>query len=227
MKCSDTLVVIPAFNEEQTIGAMLDRIDRYSQLTVLVVNDQSTDRTAEVAKEHGALVISHCTNLGAWGAMQTGIRYAINQGFSAVITMDADGQHLPETLPLLVGQREMADVIIGRCVERVSGARRIAWRYFRWLTKLPVEDLTSGLRLYGPSALQVLASRQATLLDYQDVGLLIMLRNEGLSFTEVDVPMNTREHGQSRIFSSWWQVFSYMATTSIICFSKLLGGKRL
>lgn len=226
MTCSDTLVVIPAFNEEQTLGPMLDWIDRHSQLTVLVVNDQSTDRTAEVAREHGALVISHCTNLGAWGAMQTGIRYAVSHGFNAVVTMDADGQHLPETLPTLLEQRDEADVIIGCCVERVSGSRRLAWRYFRWLTKLPVEDLTSGLRLYGAQAMHVLASRQATLLDYQDVGLLIMLRNKGLNFAEVDVPMNTREHGESRIFSSWWQVFSYMATTSIICFSKLLGGKR-
>ena len=226
MACSDILLVIPAFNEAHTIGPMMDRIDRHSELTALVVDDQSTDGTGDIAKKHGALVISHCTNLGAWGAMQTGIRYAVEHGFNAVITMDADGQHLPETLPILVKHREAADVVIGRCVERVSGARRLAWRYFRWLTKLPVEDLTSGFRFYGSRALRVLASREATLLDYQDVGLLIMLRNEGLSFVEVDVPMNTREHGQSKIFSSWWQVFSYIATTSIICFSKLLGGKK-
>ncbi|WP_404401807.1 glycosyltransferase family 2 protein [Idiomarina seosinensis] len=226
MSLSDTLIVIPAYNEQQTLAGVLNQLAEKGYDEVLVVDDHSTDSTAELARQHGARVISLCINIGAWGAMQAGVRYALQKGYSAVITMDADGQHLPETLKQLLEQQQQADVVIGRCVERASPARRLAWRYFRWLANLPVEDLTSGLRLYNEEAMQLIASREASLLDYQDVGLLVLLRNHGATFFEVDVPMNTREHGESRIFSSWWRVFSYMATTSIICLSKLLGGNK-
>jgi hypothetical protein len=118
--------------------------------------------------------------------------------------------------------------VIGTFPQRLSGPKRLAWAWFRALTGLGVEDLTSGLRVYGPRALQVLASPEATLLDYQDVGVLLLLRKYGLTVHEVPVKMHPRRAGQSRVFSSWWTVARYMAQTTLLCIARIgrLGGPR-
>ncbi len=221
-----TAIIIPAYNEEQSIAEVIAGIRSQSADEIIVVNDASEDKTEEIALGSGATVINLCTNLGAWGAMQAGIRYAREKGYKEVLTMDADGQHLPETIALLKKTTPEADVVIGSCVSRASSLRKIAWHYFRLVANLPIEDLTSGLRLYRGQALDVLIARRATLLDYQDVGLLLLLRAEGLNIVEVNVPMALRVGGKSRIFSSWLRVLSYMATTSLICISKMLQYKR-
>ena len=155
--------------------------------------------------------------LGAWGGMQLGIRWAYAQGYARVITMDADGQHEVEELPALLAVADQADAVIGAFPERASQLRRIAWWWFQRLTGLRVTDLTSGFRCYNHRAMGVLASQQATLLDYQDVGTLLMLRKAGLRVTEVPVSMNARVLGVSRIFSSWAKVARYMAVTTVLC----------
>lgn len=217
-----TAIIIPAYNEEASIADVIKGIREQSNDTIVVINDGSTDATEHVAKGAGAFVIDLCTNIGAWGAMQTGIRYVMKLGYQQVITMDADGQHLPESIDVLKRFEPCADVVIGSCVDRGSSMRKVAWRYFRFLARLPFEDLTSGLRLYRKNSLAVLVHRRATLLDYQDVGLLLLLRAERLNIAEVNVPMELRVGGKSRIFSSWLKVLSYMATTTLICLSKML-----
>ena len=102
----------------------------------------------------------------------------------------------------------------------LGALRRIAWHWFRLLTGLNVTDLTSGFRCYRGDALRVLASSEATLLDYQDVGTLLMLRRAGLSVVEVPVRMNERVAGASRIFGSWLKVARYMAITTLLCLSR-------
>ena len=87
-------------------------------------------------------------------------------------------------------------------------------------TGLEVTDLTSGFRCYRGDALRVLASSEATLLDYQDVGTLLMLRRAGLQVVEVPVRMNERVAGASRIFGSWLKVARYMAITTLLCLSR-------
>lgn len=219
---SRTAVVIPAYNEAASITSVLKGIQACQPgLTIIVVDDSSSDNTAEIARGLGVQVLQLCSNMGAWGAMQAGIRYARQCGFSHVITMDADGQHKPEGIAVLLSAAEQADIVIASYPLRGSPARKLAWHYFRRLTGLPVEDLTSGFRLYNARALQVLESRAATLLDFQDVGLLLMLKQYGLQFVEIESAMAEREDGHSRIFSSWWRVLSYMASTSLICFAKL------
>lgn len=195
---------------------------------MLVVSDASIDTTATVARNCGAQIIELNHNIGAWGATQTGFRYALRQGYTHVASLDADGQHAPESLPALIAaQRETgADVVIGTFPERLSRPKRLAWAWFRALTGLGVEDLTSGFRVYGPRALKVLASPEATLLDYQDVGVLLLLRKYGLSVHEVPVTMYPRSTGHSRVFSSWWTVGRYMAQTTLLCIARIgrLGG---
>jgi hypothetical protein len=161
-------------------------------------------------------------NLGAWRATQTGIRYAIKQGFERVITCDADGQHTAESIgALLYAADACDDCVIGSCTSRGSAGRHIAWGVFKSISGLPVSDLTSGLRLYSRKAMQVLASRQATMFEYQDVGVLLMLKKLNMKIVEVPVTMNQRENGISRIFHSWLAVFRYLLYTLVLSVTKI------
>ena len=214
------LIVIPAKNEAASIGQVVRAVRAHGYLDVLVVDDGSDDETGRIAREAGALVMRAPLAQGAWGAMQTGIRYAVRHNFTSVITMDADGQHRTEEIERLLHASQFADVVIGACPSRGSPARKCAWLLFRRLTGFALEDLTSGFRLYNTDACQVLAGEAATLVDYQDMGVLLVLRRAGLTFSEVEVRMSTRVDGISRIFYSWWAVARYMLETTVLCFAK-------
>src|SRR5690606_38476986 len=112
------------------------------------------------------------------------------------------------------------DVVIGAHPARASRARRIAWDWFRRLTGLGIEDLTSGFRHYNARAVRVAVGEEATLLDYQDVGVLLLMRRAGLRLTEVPVSMSARVADRSRIFNSWFTVARYMAATTLLCLSR-------
>ena len=214
------LIVIPARNEAATIGALLRDLRAAGYAHVLVVDDLSDDGTGDIARAAGARVLRPVLGMGAWGGMQAGIRYGRREGFECVVTMDADGQHEVAELPALLQARESADVVIGAFPQRASLARRIAWGWFRALTGLGLTDLTSGFRCYSGAALRVLASSEATLFDYQDVGTLLLLRRAGVRIVEVPVLMNERVAGKSRIFNSWLSVGHYMAVTTLLCLSR-------
>ncbi|MBY0454654.1 MAG: glycosyltransferase [Burkholderiaceae bacterium] len=216
----DVLIVIPARDEASTIGAMLHRLRAAGWMDVLVIDDQSTDDTGTIARQAGATVLRPTLSMGAWGGMQTGIRHALAQGYRTVITMDADGQHEVEEIATLLHVRDQADLVIGAFPERASALRQMAWRWFRELAGFDLRDLTSGFRLYNRAAMRVLATREATLLDYQDLGALIMVRRAGLQIVEVPVSMNLRVAGQSRIFNSWISVGRYMAATTLLCLAR-------
>ena len=214
------LIVIPARNEAATIGALLQHLHAAGWHDVLVINDHSSDDTGAIARAQGAHVLEPVLPMGAWGGMQAGIRYGLSRGYQAVITMDADGQHEVAELPALMQARGQADVVIGAFPERASRLRQIAWGWFRRLAGFELRDLTSGFRLYNRDAMALLASREATLLDYQDLGALLLVRRAGLSITEVPVSMNLRMVGQSRIFNSWFSVGKYMAATTLLCMAR-------
>lgn len=216
------LIVIPALNEADSIASVIESIHRRYSYPVLVVNDRSDDETARVATSAGAKVLNLRAQLGAWGATQTGVIYALKKGYKTVLTLDADGQHEPDYIDDLLDQLDLGnDIVIGAYVERCSKARHFARYYFKLLTGLQIEDMTSGFRAYNYYAMQVIASTQATLLDYQDVGVLLMCRRAGLRIAEVQTPMNLRSSGHSRIFYSWWVVMRYMVQTTILCLSQV------
>ena len=217
------LAIIPAHNEAATVGDIVTRVRIAQGCTVLVIDDCSTDDTIQKARAAGAIVLPLTIQLGAWGAAQTGIRYALKHGYRTVITLDADGQHYPESIaallaPLAAGY---ADVMIGAFPERASPARRIAWRYFRHLTGLHLKDITSGFRAYNHQAMRVLAAKEASLLDYQDVGVLLILRRQNLRIREVPVAMQPRIVGASKIFRSWLTVGKYMLQTTLMCIARV------
>lgn len=221
------LVVVPAYNEEETISEVVTGILQAGYGDVLVVEDAGNDNTAAVAAAAGAKVVRLPMQLGAWGAMQTGFRHAARIGSDYVITMDADGQHNAADIktlltPLLGGA---VDVVIGSCTDRGSLARKFAWKLFRTVNAAPLQDLTSGFRAYNKKAVALLAAKEATLLDYQDVGVILQLLRNDLKLIERDVSMCSRKDGKSRIFSNWGKVAVYMAAALILSISKSMHGR--
>ena len=129
-----------------------------------------------------------------------------------VVTMDADGQHHPSNIPalmrpVLAGE---CDVAIGSSPQRV-GAEKFAWRLMRLTSGLKCTDITSGFRALNADAISLLAGKEASGLDYQDVGVLLLMEREGLRIVEAPVEMPPRVDGHSRIFSSWFVVFLHGA----------------
>lgn len=214
------LIVIPARDEAPTIGRLVEQLAASGWRDVLVIDDQSSDGTGEAARAAGAMVMRPVLGVGAWGATQAGIRLALARGYDSVITMDADGQHEVEQIPVLLARRHEADVVIGAHPERASRLRHVAWWWFRRLSGFELRDLTSGFRYYGRAAMELMASREATLLDYQDLGALLLLSRAGLRIAEVPVTMSPRAVGQSRVFRSWFSVARYMAVTTLLCLSR-------
>jgi len=217
------LAILPARNEEATVGGVVRGVLAALGCDVVVINDASSDRTVQEAHAAGAKVLNLPVRLGAWGAAQAGLRYAGRNDSIVATTLDAVGQHHPQRLPALLAEHRQAraDVTIGSCPQRLSAAKRLAWAYFRALTGLGVTDFTSGLRVYGESAIHVLASGEASLLDYQDIGVLMLLRQKGLSIHETLTEMSPRHSGASRVFSSWFTVARYMIATTVLCIAQV------
>lgn len=222
------LVVIPAMNEADSVANVVDSI-RELGFQVLVVNDGSQDNTSEIAHDSGALVLDLAINLGAWNAMQTGMRYAVKNKYQYVITMDADGQHQADEINTLIQtyiDQPSHHVISGACTTRGDLSRRLTWRVLRWLTASKIHDITSGFRLYDKQALDKLVTRQATSLEYQDVGILLILNQTGLNISEVEVKIHRRLNGESKIFNSWLRILYYLYYTFLLSTSKLRLRKR-
>jgi len=179
------LVVIPAKNEEKTIAEVIQGVMK-AGFQPLIIDDESNDNTINEARQSGAIVIPLTYNVGAWNATQTGIRYALKHKYNYVITMDADGQHSPASLSDLLTAVYSNDVVIASCLQRGSLSRRIAWSFFKQVAGFTFNDLTSGFRIYNKAAMLVIASKQATLLEYQDVGVLLLLIQNNLSIAEIE-----------------------------------------
>ena len=216
----DILIVIPAKNEAATVGKMLNELQSTGWNNIVLVDDHSSDGTGDIARAAGVHVLQPILRVGAWGGMQAGILYGLKQGFGTVVTMDADGQHEAAEIGTLLAARSDSDVVVGAFPNRASKLRKIAWQWFRQLTGINLSDFTSGFRVYNREAMEILASSEATLLDYQDLGTLLLLRRSGLTIREVQVAMNMRCAGVSRIFNSWFSVVKYMATTTLLCMAQ-------
>lgn len=214
-----TMVIIPALDEQATIATIVSAVLAQG-LPVVVVNDASTDRTAEAARAAGAVVLDLPCRLGAWGAAQAGMLHALRLGCRHVVTIDGDGQHPPGDIRSLLAPilSNEADIVIGSCTARASAARRLAWRLFQLLSGLSLNDITSGFRAYNLPATRAMLSAEATLADYQDLGILLLARRRHYRIHESPVAMCARAVGKSHIFSSWLKVARYMVyTVTIAC----------
>ena len=207
---SDTLVVVPAFNEQNNIIRVLREIQTsLPAADILVINDCSHDDTATIARsvEDVAVVDLPC-NLGIGGAMQTGFKYALNKDYDYVVQIDGDGQHVPAEAEALFAKmsQDHCDMVIGSRflnVEsfRTTWCRRLGIKVFYclfWaLVQARITDSTSGFRLYNRKSLQVLARYYSS--DYPEPDAIVLLNKQGLRVSEVGVVMRERIHGESSI----------------------------
>ena len=146
-------ILLPAYNEGQSIGTTIERLlELYADFEVLVVDDGSSDNTAQIAAAKGARVLSHPYNIGNGAAIKTGLRNAMGKW---VVMMDADGQHNPEDIARLLEHREDFDMVVGARTRQSETERHrdlANWIYNKfasYVTKFPVRDLTSGFRQIG------------------------------------------------------------------------------
>ncbi len=212
------LIVIPAFNEETTIGDVILSIrEKEPGMDILVVNDGSSDKTSEMAMIAGAKVIDIPYNIGYGGAIQTGFRFAVDYDYDYVITMDGDGQHDPDSIRSLIDtmERDGADVVIGsRFLEgnyRMSLARRIgSWLFSKIAnvyTGVRITDPTSGFQIYNRKAFSYLSKGDNYPLDYPDVNIIMALHRMKFQLSEAPVRM-IRKEGKS--MHSGLKPFFYM-----------------
>ena len=214
---NDTLVFIPAWNEEANLPAVLDELrDDLPDVDVLVVDDGSTDRTAEVAREHGATVESLGSNLGLRFGIAAGYRWALDHGYAFCGRVDADGQHpAREHARLLALVRSgNCDVAVGsRFVSgeeyppyryRSSTSRRFGTAVLRRAMRLALGrtfgDATSGLYAVNSKALPLLAVPYTSRAP--EVEALVRIANAGLVLEEVPVTMKERASGRSKLRGS-------------------------
>lgn len=202
-------VIIPAFNEEATIGHVVGRVrEALPQAVPLVVSDGSTDDTAQKARSAGAQVIELPFNLGIGGAVQAGYRYALRHGFSIAMQVDGDGQHDPaEAEALLAVLRSgQADLVVGsrwlgRGQYRAPLGRRFGMqllaRLVRWRIGQRLTDTTSGFRAANRRAIRLFAERYP--VDFPEVESLVLAARQGLRIAEVPVAMQPRQAGSSSI----------------------------
>jgi glycosyltransferase involved in cell wall biosynthesis len=203
------IAVVPAFNEEKNIGRVLDELSAFDPaLQVVVISDGSVDRTAEVAAEHGAHVIRLPFNLGIGGAVQTGFRYAWENGYELVVRCDGDGQHDPTELPkvlepVIAGEADIAvgSRFTGAAGYRSSATRRVGIRLLAAVVSViarqRVTDTTSGFQALNRKALGLFAADYPH--DYPEVESIVMTVKHRLRLLEVPVAMREREHGTSSI----------------------------
>jgi glycosyltransferase involved in cell wall biosynthesis len=206
-----SLAIVPAYNEESNVDFVVEAIHRHApDFDVLVVDDGSTDETAHRARTIGASVLVHPFNLGIGGAMQSGFRYACDQGYHEVVQVDADGQHDPAEIAKL--RRAMRDDGIdmawgSRFIEQTGYkapfARRLGIRLFSIVLsavcRQRVTDPTSGFRLCNRRAIELFARDYPH--DYPEVESILMIHAHRLRAREVPVKMHPRRDGRSSITS--------------------------
>ncbi|MEY2425095.1 MAG: hypothetical protein QOI61_667 [Actinomycetota bacterium] len=202
---SRCLVIIPAYNEEASVGAVVDHV-RAAQpkIDVLVVDDGSTDATAAKARAAGAVVIRLPFNLGVGGAMRVGYRFALEEAYDAAVQVDADGQHDPTELTALLDALPQADIVIGaRFAGRgdypARGPRRWAMRLLaRSLSRTcgtPLTDVTSGFRAVNRRVISLFALHYPSEYLGDTVESLVMAGRAGLRVIQVPVAMRPRLAG--------------------------------
>ena len=186
--------LIPALNAEKSIGDVV-RQAREQLETVVVIDDGSTDRTGDVARANGAAVIRHEVNRGKGASLKTGFQYAIEQGYDGVVTLDADGQHLPSEIPAIIRGHEEggADLVIGgrsHLFGEMLPRRRIANRFSAWsiarCAGVRVTDSQSGFRFYSTRLLRAIRLRT----DGFDMESEVIVRAGRGGFKILTVPIN-------------------------------------
>lgn len=228
----ELLIVIPAYNEEPNIVRVVTNlIENFPQYDYVVVNDGSADHTADVCREHGFNLLDLPVNLGLAGAFQAGLKYAYRKGYSYAIQYDGDGQHRAEYIgDLLAAAKEGYDIVIGsRFVteKKPVSARMMGSRLISALIRLTsgarIQDSTSGMRLFGPRMIHILAQKMNYGPEPDTVSYLIKC---GAKVREVQVQMDERIAGES--YLNFMRSLTYMVQMTLsILFVQAFRRKKL
>ena len=206
---SKVLLIIPAYNEEESLRSLIEEIKAVCpEVDYLVVNDCSSDDTERLLEELGANYISLPCNMGIGGAVQSGYRYAAQNGYDIAIQIDGDGQHdvrfVKDMVKLI--EDKQADVVIGsRFIDKEgfqsSQARRIGIRILSMLIRLmcgaKVKDVTSGFRAVNRRFIELFAENYPD--DYPEPEVIVTARLYGAVIKELPVVMRERTTGKSSI----------------------------
>ena len=229
------LIIIPAFNEADSLPILINSIndldDRYDYV---IINDGSTDETKKICTENGYSVIHLPMNSGIGVAVQTGYKYALENGYEIAIQIDGDGQHDVGYLKKIVEplENDIADVVIGsRFLEnqgfQSSRGRRVGIKllsFFIWVcTGVKVKDVTSGFRAVNKNFIKVFSDDYSK--DYPEPEAIVTAKMYGGIIKEVPVIMKERENGTSSI-TLWKSVYYMIKVTLAILVKRLSYGVR-
>jgi glycosyltransferase involved in cell wall biosynthesis len=202
MSKTEVSIIIPAYNEAQTIGDVIKKVMvLYPDFEIIVVNDGSTDDTAAVAKDAGALVYSHPYNIGNGAAVKSGIRFASGK---ILVFMDGDGQHDPEDIEKMLQHFPDNDMVVGARLKgyQASWGRALGNRIYNLLSsyvaKSPIQDLTSGFRAIKSDIAHNFLYLLPNTYSYPTTLTLGVLRN-GRSVRYIPIAAQTRKKGKSKI----------------------------
>lgn len=203
------LIIIPAYNESDSIkNTVNDIVTNAPEFDYIVINDCSTDNTADICKNNNFNFLSIPINLGIGGAVQTGYMYAEKYGYDIAVQVDGDGQHDPSFLETMAEEleKEKLDMVIGsRFISKEgfqsSGVRRIGIKYFTALIKLftgkKITDPTSGLRMINREIIILFANDYPN--DYPEPESVVSIIKRGKKIKEIPVIMRERQGGVSSI----------------------------
>ena len=204
------LLIIPAFNEEESLAKLLAELEQYrKRYDVILIDDASIDKTSEIAHSYNVPVLHLAANLGIGGAVQTGFKYAVRNGYDAVVQIDGDGQHDPIWIERLIEPilRGEADCVIGSRYTknepdrayRTPALRRIGMHFSTGLlylaTRVLITDTTSGLRALNRSAFEYFSRDYP--VDHPEAEALLMLLFHGFKLREIPIKMRGRQTGRS------------------------------
>jgi len=196
-------VVVPAYNEEKKIGRVIRGLFEQGYKNIVVVDDGSTDRTAEIARQAGAVVLRHEVNRGQGAALQTGNEHALRAGAEIVVHFDADGQFNPADIRPAIEKLKDFDVVLGS--RFLDSRSRIPWfkRHIvlpvsRWInfvfTRLKLTDVHNGFRALSRKALEKLHISHDGMAHNSEI--ISQIREHGLTFVEQPVEVTYYEYGQ-------------------------------
>ncbi len=239
-KRNKILVIIPAYNEAENIGPVLESLKKeVSYADVIVINDHSTDSTKEVVEKNNVKCITNVFNMRYAWTVQTGIKYAKYHNYDYAIFMDADGQHLASEAAKLYDTmiNTNSDIVIGSRYLKDTGYkcplfRKIGTKFFAGLVRLftgkKIADPLSGFQCINKKVIDFW-SKCGNYPEYPDANLIIEMLLRGYKITETPVKMKNRESGAS-MHSGIWKPIKYMTTqfyTCIVTFVKYIGKRRI
>ena len=220
----DILIIVPAYNEQDSVEGVIDELESYSEYDYVIVNDGSTDRTEDICKARGANIISLPLNLGIGGA---GYKYAHKYGYKYAVQFDGDGQHDASYISTLIkaAQETESNMVIGsRFIDVSEGdfqstkMRRVGIclisSCIRLFSKLTVSDPTSGFRLCDEKVIELFCRDYPA--DYPEPESIVSVHSRGLRISDAPVKMRERQGGTSSIKAFSSVVYMVKVLTAIL-----------